>query len=140
MPKKTARLSPDDIPDVEGREFERELPFVDPGVTMDQTPLTAGRAVMVTQTAQLIADRKTFPRFLRRMLESAGFSQNALAAEMGISKQAVWQLVNGYRVNPSFELILRYAAACGCRILIEYPRRVHKFTPSAQHMKKEKTT
>lgn len=115
----------DSIPDIEGREFQHELPLADPDARPDfMSPIATGAGILHVHTAEIQADRRLFPRIFARMLASAGYNQNAFALAHGWKRQTVNQLTQGYRENPSMELFLRFAALCGCRVLIEYPRKV----------------
>jgi len=113
------------IPDIEGREFQHELPLCEEHGPPDfSTPIATGAQVLMVHTAQLTADRNAWPRLVRRMIDSTGQTQVAIANAIGVQKQSIHQWVAGYRKNPSMLMFLRLAAACDCRVLIEYPRRV----------------
>lgn len=122
--KQTSKKFIDTIPEIQGREFQHELPLPVEDPPDFNTPIATGASILSVHTAELHADRAGFPRLYRRMLDSCGMNQNQLADHMGVTRQTVFQLIHGYRTNPSLMSFLRWAAACGCRILIEYPRRV----------------
>ena len=65
-------------------------------------------------------------QLLREMKLRSGMTDAAIARVMGISKQAVNEASNSYKTcdhqrRPSFQWIIQYAHACGCRILVEFP-------------------
>mgnify|MGYP001568307245 CR=1 FL=1 len=65
-------------------------------------------------------------QLLREMKLRCGMTDAAIARVMGISKQAVNEASNSYKTcdhkrRPSFQWIVQYAHACGCRILVEFP-------------------
>lgn len=117
----------DTIPEIQGREFQHELPLAGDGDDVREafmTPIATGESVLHVHTAEIQADRGIFPRIFQRMLSAGGYNQNSFATAHGWKRQTINQLTRGYRANPSMELFLRFAAACGCRVLIEYPRRI----------------
>ena len=125
--KKDRQKVIDSIPDIEGREFQYELPLASDDVKETfMTPIATGASLLQVHTAQMQADRGSFPRIFRRMVDASGDSQKHLAESMGLKRQSLNQYIAGYRVNPSMEFVLRLAAVCGCRILIEYPRRISR--------------
>ncbi|OAI38733.1 hypothetical protein AYO40_06445 [Planctomycetaceae bacterium SCGC AG-212-D15] len=54
---------------------------------------------------------------LRMLREEAGLSLTAVAERSGIDKSALSRLENGHQPNPTFDTIVRYAAALGKRVL-----------------------
>lgn len=115
----------DSIPAIEGREFQYELPLPGEEPADFMTPIATGASVLHVHTSQLHPDRQTFPRLFRRMVDSTGETQAEICKRgVGEARQSLHQYLTGRRSNPSLQFFLRVAAACGCRVLIEYPRRV----------------
>ena len=65
-------------------------------------------------------------QLLREMKLRSGMTDASIARVMGISRQAVNEASNSFKHcdhtrRPSFQWIVQYAHACGCRILVEFP-------------------
>lgn len=114
----------DSIPEIAGREFQYDLPLPAEEPPDFMTPLATGASVLHVHTSQLQGNRQSFPRLFRRMVDSTGESISEIATRAVGERQSLHQYIAGRRTNPSLEFFLRVAAACGCRVLIEYPRRV----------------
>lgn len=70
----------------------------------------------------LICDQRAISRLLDLMLSRAGLSVAEASRRMGVVPNSLRQYLSGARQKPSLLWFLKFAAVCGARVSLEFPR------------------
>lgn len=79
------------------------------------TPLNSRLAVVSP-------DDRALTSLIARLIEDSGLHQVELANRMGVKRQSINQYRIGRRTHPSVQWLARLVAACGGRLIIEFPK------------------
>lgn len=75
-----------------------------------------------SRLAIISPDDRALTSLIARLIDTCGLHQAELANRMGVKRQSVNQYRIGRRTHPSVQWLARLVAACGGRLLIEFPK------------------
>jgi hypothetical protein len=95
-----------------------DAPFLTP------IPSSANRPVVTTSSSltPLICDERAISSLLGNLLDGSGLTISAASRRLGINPASLRQYINGRRGRPSLLWFLRFAAICGAKVTIEFPK------------------
>lgn len=69
----------------------------------------------------ILADSRAIRSIVGMLLSRAGLSQVQAAERLGVSKQAINNVMRGLTVNPTLWWVAKLAHVCGARLVLEFP-------------------
>lgn len=88
-------------------------PAIIPAFSKPATP--SSRLVVV------VGDDRALVSLMDQLFKQSGLTQVELAERLGVRKQTINQYLNYRRCNPSVLWLMRFAEACGGRLIMEIP-------------------
>lgn len=93
---------------------------------MNPTPVLFPNSAISTPSSAYVAvldDERAVMALIGTLIERAGISQSEIARRLGVAPQSVNQLYRKRRRRPSIQWVAKLAAACGARLMVEFPER-----------------
>jgi transcriptional regulator with XRE-family HTH domain len=75
----------------------------------------------------VICDPKAISRLLEILLQKGGLTTRAAAQALGVSPQSLRKYLKGQRGKPSLYWFLNFCAACGAKLIVEFPAGDRRF-------------
>ena len=92
------------------------------------TPLPGGNAVYLPKSnsstlTPLVCDEQAIAKLLGTLLNRGGISIAEASRRLGVTSNAVRQYMRGRRSKPSLIWFIKFAQACGAKLVIEFPSK-----------------
>lgn len=87
-------------------------------------PPPSGKHAFPTSSVDLVvllSDDRSISALIDRLLDRANLTESALAERLGITRQTLHQYRMSRRKRPSVQWLVKLAAACGAKIVVELP-------------------
>ena len=91
---------------------------------MNPTPIPFPNSATASPSSSyvaILADDRAVMHLVGQLIERAGVTQAEIARRLGVEPQSVNQVYRQRRKRPTIQWLAKLAAACGAKILVEFP-------------------